>query len=53
MVVGGVALIVGTLAEDVVTGGVGILDDPVTLTAAGGMVLGIATLFELGTVAAS
>ena len=48
MVVGGVALIVGTLAEDVVTGGAGILDDPVTLTAGGGMVLGMGDTLRAG-----
>ncbi|MBO3087115.1 hypothetical protein [Cellulomonas dongxiuzhuiae] len=54
VVVGGVALIVGTFAEDVATGGVGILDDPATLAAGGGMVTwGWATLFGLGTVAAT
>ena len=48
VVVGGVALIVGTLAEDVVTGGAGILDDPVTLTAGGGMVLGMGDTLRAG-----
>ncbi|MBX9245333.1 hypothetical protein ICW40_11010 [Actinotalea ferrariae] len=53
MPIGGAALIVGTLVEDVATGGVGIVDDPVTLSAGGGMVTwGWATMFGLGTAAA-
>lgn len=53
-VVGGGALIVGTVVEDVATAGVGIADDPITLSAGGGMVTwGWATVFGLGTVAAA
>jgi RHS repeat-associated protein len=36
----GVAIIVGTLVEDVLTGGVGILDDPVTLGIGAALILG-------------
>jgi hypothetical protein len=38
LIVGGVALIAGTIVEDVVTGSVGILDDPVTPTAGATMI---------------
>lgn len=45
-VIGGGALVVGTLAEDVATGGIGIADDPLTLGAGfGGIRWGLGVLF--------
>ncbi|WP_217614712.1 hypothetical protein [Cellulomonas sp. GbtcB1] len=37
-IIGGAALIIATLAEDVVTGGAGIADDPVTIGGGAGSI---------------
>jgi len=38
LLIGGILIIGGTIAEDVLTGGGGIVDDPATLGLGGGMV---------------
>lgn len=44
----GAAIIVGTLIEDVLTGGLGTLDDPATLSLGAGLIFGTAAMAGTG-----